>query len=131
VISLQPPCSEPIIYEDLSTININLKSFCYRYPLFFESRLGDGLLLTFAFIQSKVVSCIQRASLVKPTTIKPKDPSSPASFAKLESHKFTNLLEAIRILKKSSYLLLLKSLTLKLLAYNLFLSWCIFIFNLF
>jgi cohesin loading factor subunit SCC2 len=96
VISLQPPCSEPIIYEDLSTININLKSFCYRYPLFFESRLGDGLLLSFAFIQSGAANCVQRASPVKPTAIKPKDPSSPASFAKPGISRIYKLIRSSR-----------------------------------
>lgn len=69
-------------FEGLSTIYVNLKNLCCRYPSFFESRLGDGLLLSFAFIQSGAASGVQKASPVKPSAIKPKDPSSPASFAK-------------------------------------------------
>lgn len=53
-----------------------------KYPSFFESRLGDGLLLSFAFIQSGAASCEHRTSPTKPAAIKLKDPSIPASFAK-------------------------------------------------
>jgi cohesin loading factor subunit SCC2 len=56
-----------------------------KYPSFFESRLGDGLLLSYAFIQSKAVSRGQKDEL-----------SSPASFAKPGISRIYKLIRSSR-----------------------------------
>lgn len=67
-----------------------------KYPSFFESRLGDGLLLSFAFIQSGAAGCVQRASPMKATATKPNDPGSPASFAKPGISRIYKLIRSSR-----------------------------------
>jgi len=53
-----------------------------KYPSFFESRLGDGLQLSFSFIQSGAAYSVQEACSIKPTVLKAKEISSAAVFAK-------------------------------------------------
>jgi len=76
------PFAQVITFGGLSAFCIHLINLCNRYPSFFESRLGDGLLYSFAFIQSGAANCVQCATAVKPTALYSKDPSTPASFAK-------------------------------------------------
>lgn len=90
------PFAMVIIFEGLSTIYINLRNLYCRYPSFFESRLGDGLLLSFAFIQSGAAGCVQRASPMKATATKPNDPGSPASFAKPGISRIYKLIRSSR-----------------------------------
>ncbi len=67
-----------------------------RYPSFFENRLGDGLHLSFIFIQSGAANSVQGASPANPIASRPTEHKSPAAFAKAGISRIYKLIRGSR-----------------------------------
>lgn len=67
-----------------------------KYPAFFESRLGDGLQLSFSFIQS-MTKCLEKSTQNKsPGNLKGKSDGSPFSYARLGVSRIYRLIRGNR-----------------------------------
>lgn len=79
----------------------NWWNYLVRYPAFFESRLGDGLQMSFIFIQSMNQSnpekCNAKLQSKSPGNVKGKSDASSVAYAKLGVSRIYKLIRGNRV----------------------------------